>query len=295
MSFNALKFLQDYDVRYYTEGKNCAPGWINIDCDFCNDNDHHGGFNIESGIYNCWRCGTHKTEEVIKEVLGISYNEAREIREEYDDGMLYKQNFNKNKLVQKDIILPGTDLKEMHRRYLMKRNFDPDYIIKKYRIQGTGIVGKWKYRIIIPIYYQHRLVSFQGRDITNKQTYRYKTLSKKESGFDLGTTLYCIDECKRNYIGVVEGCFDRWRMKDDFVCCLTSDLTDNQIMLLSKYEKVYFLFDPEKEAYEKAKKISKKLNVLGIRTYVVSLDIGKDPAELSDDKANDFRKEMGFK
>lgn len=293
MSFNAVKFLEDYNIPHFTEGKNCAPGWINIQCPFHLDTNH-GGFNIRTGLYNCWKCGKSSIENVIQELLDINYYEAKNIKEEYEDSMIYKNQLNKEKLIPKNIELPGGSLQKMHIKYLRKRNFNPEYLVKKYGIKGTNFTGKFKYRIIIPIYYKYRLVSYQGRDVTDKQRLRYKALSKEESGFDLGTILYGIDDCKKDYIGIVEGAFDRFRMGDDFVSCLTSNLTDKQIKLLSGFKKVYFLFDPEKEAYMKAKKVSRQLCSLGVKSYIVSLDDNRDPADLTDEEAKDIRKEIGI-
>lgn len=293
--FNVKKLLDDYNIEYSVTGENTSPDFVNTKCIFCSDPSNHLGWHRGGGYVNCWMCGKHTIEEAIMNLLSIDYIEAKNLIDEYSDRYSIFLSLNKKELKRKRIELPGEELKEMHRKYLIKRGFDPDYIINKYKVKGTGYTGRWKYRIMIPIFLNNQLVSYQGRDITDKQRLRYMTLSKEDSGFDLGTTLYGIDECKNKDTGVlVEGAFDRWKVGSDIMACLTSNITDYQIKLLFNYfKKVVFIFDPEKEAYRKAKKIAIKLNVLGVKSYVVTLD-GRDPADLKKNDIKYIRKEIGI-
>jgi hypothetical protein len=81
--FDAQQMLQDYQIPYWTEGKNCNPGFININCPFCNDHSNHGGFNIQNEYYNCWLCGWYPLIKVIQTVIGCNYQTAHNIKEEY--------------------------------------------------------------------------------------------------------------------------------------------------------------------------------------------------------------------
>ena len=38
---NLFEFLDDYDIEYWTEGKNVVKGWVNITCTFCDDDSNH--------------------------------------------------------------------------------------------------------------------------------------------------------------------------------------------------------------------------------------------------------------
>jgi DNA primase len=290
--FDIINFLSENSITYYTEGKNCQKGWANISCPECNDDSNHGGFNISKGYYNCWKCGKHSLEKIISKLLHCSIYEAKRIIKEYDVSFVYKSIINKNKrkLAEK-IKLPGKELKKMHRRYLRKRNFDPDYLIEKYNIKGTGIVGDWNYRIIIPIYYKNRLVAYQGRDVTNKQAIRYKTSSIEESLINPKNILYNFDNCKQDIICVVEGAFDVWRMGDNFAATLGTSLTKPQLRLLQNYKKVVFLFDQEPEAVKKAEQACAELSIFGIDTYVIYLESG-DPADMDEWESNNIKKEI---
>jgi DNA primase len=291
-----IQLLDDHNIDYKLTGVNTSENFVNTKCVFCDDQSNHLGWHKTGSHTSCWKCGKHRIEDSLMNLLDISYFEAKDLIDEYSGYYnIFLDNVrNRNKQAKK-IKMPGEILQDMHKNYLIKRGFDPDYIERKYRIKGTGYTGDWKYRIMIPIFYKHRLVSYQGRDVTNKQKLRYMTLSEEESGFDIETIFYGIDDCKKDVVGLVEGAFDRWKAGSDFMSCLTSNIGDEQIKLLtSMYKRVFMIFDPEKQAYKNAKEIAKKLNILGVESYVVTLDDGKDPAESSEDDIKYLRKEMGL-
>ena len=82
--------------------------------------------------------------------------------------------------------------------YLEKRNFDVDELQKKYNLVGGGLVGKYKYRIIIPIYENGILVSWQARTILDKKVCdelkipRYKNLPIESSVKNKSYKVYTI-------------------------------------------------------------------------------------------------------
>lgn len=292
--FDVIRLLDEYNVEYSLSGENTSEDFVNIKCVFCDDPKNHLGVRKDGLYSNCWMCGKHSIEDTLTELLGLKYFEVIDLINEYSGRYDIRLN-KKERIENKKLELPGEELKNMHREYLIKRGFDPDYIIKKYKIKGTGFTGRWKYRIMIPIFYKNRLVSYQGRDITNKQKLRYDTLSKKDSGFDLGTIFYGLDDIKnKDIFGLVEGSTDKWRMGNNFLAVLTSNLTEHQIKILCNFKRGFVIFDSEKKAYEKAKKIAEKLNSFKIECYIINLDKGKDPAMLKEEEVKYIRKEMGL-
>jgi len=290
MGFDALLFLRDNGVQYWEEGKNVRRGWVGVRCPFCSDHSNHGGFNVVRGSYSCWRCGGHDIESVIMELLHVSFSRARQLVEEYSvHGQIFRA-MNRKQARAKSVTMPGDPLTEFHRKYLQSRGFDPDYIQKKYGVLGTGPVGPFKLRIMIPIIYHGSVVSYTGRDITGKQLIRYKSLGIEESVINPKHVLYNIDNCRRDWVCLVEGCLDVWRMGDDFCAGLGTQLTDQQIRLLSNYRTVVILFDPEREAQQKAERYASVLSSLGVRVFVVDTESEEDPGAMSDDRAHEVRR-----
>jgi len=296
MGFDALRFFHTYGIQYWTDGPNCQEGWINITCPMtkCNDTTNHMGINPYNGYAHCWICGGHNLQNVIMKLLNITYYEASKIILEFEGRFQAVQRLNKKVPLATKVILPGEAFGNRHKKYLIKRNFDPEYLEKKYQLRGTDITGEWKFRIIIPLIFRERLVSFIGRDITGQSEIRYKNLSKEKSIIDPKECLYDLDNCKKNYVGVVEGIFDKWRMGKNWVATFGTSLTQGQIKLLSKFEKVFIMFDSEEEAQTKAKRLGSLLSSLGSKVEIIDIETGDDPANLTDEEALEINKELGF-
>jgi DNA primase len=300
--FNVEQFLKDYHINYWTEGKNVSPGFINTQCIHCEDSSNHLGWNLSKEYLNCWKCGQHSLDYTISKLLQISKGRAQDIIFEYQDTTVLRSKLNKKEAQATSIKLPGVTLSKFHKQYLKNRNYNPDYIIEKYKVLGTGPNEKFKgiekeydfgLRIIIPIFHKNQLVSFQGRDITNKQKLRYKGCSIQDSVINYKHTLYNMDNCKGNKICVLEGITDVWRMGDGFVATYGTSLTQTQIRLLSDYKDIIFLFDSEDlEAQEKAKKYSYQLSSMGRNVEIIDLENDSDPGDLSEKEVNYIRKEL---
>ncbi len=181
---------------------------------------------------------------------------------------------------------------------MKRRGFDPKYLIKKYGIVGTGPGESWnnisyELRIIIPIFFGGRIVSFQGRDITNQQKERYKACPVEKSVINCKQILYNLDNAKGKWVVVVEGILDVWRMGDGFVASFGTTMTSSQINLLNRrFDKITFLFDSELEAQKKAGLYCAQLSSLGKNVELVQLKKVRDPADLSRRTAEEVRNDI---
>lgn len=294
MPFNAVQFCKDYHVLYFPKGKNVSPGWIGVQCPFCDDKSNHGGIHIKTGKYSCWNCKENDIVKYIQVITGKSFAEALQIKKEYSGGVTHSIGIKRKSNVIK-IELPGDILDTMHKNYLKKRGFDPDYLQRKYHILGTGITGYWRYRLIIPIYHNGQLVSFTSRDITDKQENRYQTLSVEKSIMNPKHTLYGLSYCQnKDRICVVEGPFDVWRMGDGFCSSFGTKITEYQVRLLLDYKHIIFMFDPEMDAYKTSKDIAENIASHGNMVEIINTENKKDPADCDDVEAGVIRKELGF-
>ena len=292
MSFDALSFCRDSGIKYWTEGENVTPGWVNIKCPLCTDKSNHGGFNPTKGYFSCWKCGGHGLSYVIGRLLRIDRTAAEKVISQYEGSGLLRPKIQHKHNPIETLTMIGEPLQTVHKRYLKRRGFDPDLLERKYSLTGTGIVGDWKYRIMIPILHQGQLVSYQGRDVTDAQKLRYKTLSPDKSLVNPKHILYNLDNCRGNTIVVVEGAFDVFRMGDGFAATLGTSMTEAQIKILSRYRRVVFLFDPEPEAQGRARKAANKLSAMGVETELVDLEMEEDPGELSPKQVRMIRREL---
>lgn len=304
MSWDALRFCRENGVTFYLSGKNVRPGWVHFRCPMCGDHSNHGGFNPEDGSYACWRCKGSHPHAIISKLLNLPANEAEDLYNEYEGTTSMRKILNKDTGPRPTKIeLPGGPLRPAHKKYLKGRGFDPDECIERFGLLGTGPSERWqgvdfRLRIIIPIYdYLGRLVNFQGRDITNKQELRYKGPPVDMVPLHHKHTLYGAHKCRdTSTIVVVEGVLDQWRMGDGFVCSFGTSMTTQQIYLLSQWEEIIFLFDPEKEAQKRATEYGKQLASLGRKVETISADFGggRDPGDLTPAEALGIRRDLGI-
>src|SRR2546425_553809 len=78
MKFTEL--LDEYHIRYQTEGHHSRPGWIQIDCPYCGrgSNKFHMGYNVDKNYTNCWKCGPHRLFDALADLTGESWQTLKE-------------------------------------------------------------------------------------------------------------------------------------------------------------------------------------------------------------------------
>ena len=279
---NIEQLLRDYNIPYQTDGKNCSPGFINISCVMCGDSGYHGGFNIKANYYNGWKCGHHSLEDVLSALLGIKWFEAREVLKNYkSDSEASLPSKKVAKARECEWPIDSHRLQGRHKKYLKKRNFNPYEIVELWDIVGTGPIGPYKFRIIIPIYFNGQLVSYQGRDITGRSKLRYKACETHKEVIHHKHVVYGIDHVKDHKAVIVEGVFDVWRLGYGAVSTFGTEVTNEQVLLLAdRLERAFICFDDD-EAESKAESLGNRLIALGVEVDLISID-ADDPAELTD-------------
>ena len=295
------ELYEDHHIDYVTEDhKHSREGWINIECPFCTGNPgYHLGFNLDANRFHCWRCGGKFPEQVVSKILSIPFSQAEAIIEEYG-GVSKKSNKEiKVKVNLQPFKFPSGDLsiKHYHKQYLEKRNFDPDKLISTWGLRGTGPVARldginYARRIIAPIYWQSKMVSFQSRDITGKHEVKYLACPKQREEVEHQHIVYGAPILWGRRGICVEGITDVWRMGHNSFATFGITYTTQQVKIISSlFDEVVILFDPEKEAQRQAKALEAELNFKGIKAWRHS-GIPCDPGDLSQDDADHLLKDL---
>lgn len=277
--FDFPKYVNDYNIPIPDTSKNTGRNWINIQCPFCNDQKNHLGFNTTNNYFHCWKCpdpGFHKIEDVIKKLT--PFENIEYILKKYDSYQIYESRIIKKlkKEKVKKIKLPGEKLKLIHKNYLIKRKYNVTSLEQKYKLLGTTHVGKYKYRLVIPIYFDNQLVTFQTRAL-RKSSSRYINCDPENEVKAIKHIIYNIDNCKRNYCVLTEGVFKVFRLGDNSCAALGKNYTKIQLNILAeRFKKVYVFFDPDKYGQDKAIKICNELHNLGVETYNIVNDLAPD-------------------
>lgn len=290
-----IDLYTDNGIDFLTEGhKHTRPGWVNVACPFCEGNaGYHLGYEIENNKFYCWRCGWHSPVESIAGILNITKKEAKKVIVEYA-GIVKYSNISKPILEKKKLKFPSlvSELTKAHKIYLKKRNFNSEILIKKWGIKGTGPIAmldnvSYKHRILIPIYWNNELVTFQTRDITGKSTVKYLACMKEREKIHHKHILYG-NQQKWGDIGIiVEGVFDVWALGDNAAATLGIEYTTQQVKAIAAhFKKVFICYDPEPQAIKQAKKLAARLSFIGVEAKQVTLL--KDPAEMSVKERKNF-------
>lgn len=289
---NWLSFLNDHGVKESGIRKGL---WIKVPCLFCDSSTgvDYGAINKNSGAYHCWKCGSHKWQEYVSYLTGTVEEDCwKELQPYKDDYVPYEPvkytdrkeqvaiKINRIKAVGSILQCPGEDiLSNRVKKYLRNRGFNTKYLVKKYGIKDGGIVGPYAYRVMIPFYLDSKVVTFQGRHISPNEKIRYMACSDEESLLNVKDMVYNLDNCKKKKAIVVEGVFDCWKIGND--CCAICGISvkDSQIRLLaSRFEELFFLFDPEKKAQDMAAICCQKLKILGVKTHIINVS-GTDASD----------------
>ena len=249
------------------------PGWINFPCPFCGrgGSAFHLGFNVNSGYCNCWKCGGHKTVNVLMEVSGKPYRECKRLI----DGMDPLRSTPKIAHTGRLTLPKGlTPMQPAHRRYLTKRNHNPKEIEQLWNVQGIGIASYLTWRLFIPIIHDGSPISWTTRTIGNSEP-RYINAKTSEEALSIKSILYGEDYCKHTII-VCEGVFDAWRIGPGATATMGVGYSQAQILRISKYPRRVVCFDNSFHAQTRAKELCRSLMCFPGETVRVNLS-GDDP------------------
>jgi len=288
--FNVEKYLvsRNIEIRYQGENVSRSGDWIGICCPSCGENKFHLGIHLGWKICSCWACpfGGNMVKLIMK-LERVSYKEAGQIIEEFSEGRIY----NRPKATSKQIELVNMDfergLQDIHQQYLIDRNFDPEYISAKYRLYNGGISGRYRYRIIAPVIWQNKIVTFIARDVTGLSI-PYLALEENKSIYTTKECLYGLDSVSDTVI-ITEGVTDVWRIGDGSVAILGKNYTPMQLILLKDVRRKFVMLD--KDASEKAERLAHDLSSFGGNVETLTLSNG-DPADLSEDDVKNLRNDI---
>ena len=280
--FDFMGLFAETGEHTTTAGKNVIPGNVNIRCPFCSDQSNHLCCNPEKESVFCWKCGPHSLWDLLDK---IGSQPPGYYLDRYRKGKKTKARYEAAKTTAA-CRFPAVEpaLNPRAAAYLEARGFDPYDLHNRYGIHSTGPVGVWKFRVMIPVYFRRCLVSFVGRDYTDRQQLRYKTAGKTEEAVHHKSILYGLDAVEDlDTVVVVEGIFDAWRLGPGAVATFGTTVTAAQIAVLASLQKlVYVLFDNEREAQQKAGELVAALLLLGCRADSLELpEAVNDPGELS--------------
>lgn len=298
-----VEFLKENDVEVWESGKNVARGWIGLQCPFCEDDSNHLGIRLKDNLCRCWKCGGKNLVEVIREVLNVTWKEAKNIatnisssKDEYQ--VRLRPEIEDFKHEYPTIRLPkeaSTSFPRMHLAYLKTRGFGVK-TIKKYKLHAVYTIGPYKFRIIIPIICNKKIVSFTSRDVTGESSLKYLGASQKKysNPKDFVYNLDSVDVGGEAIL--VEGPIDVWKLGDKAISFFGTSATANQTMHLykKKIKRLYILMDNDFAGKKSATTLARALFPFVKEVNVVRLKNNNDPGELQREEAEILMRRLGL-
>lgn len=291
---DVLSFLEASGIDYRTHGNNVARGDINICCPFCGDTNFHMGIDIETIVIHCWICNfvdihpRPRLVDVIGNHLHIGKGEVFDLMKPFDILPEWRDHADRKKM-KEQIKRPeeskfpegvqSFDTPVSHSQrglaldYLKGRGFGWTEI-DKYDLKFCTN-GLYRYRIMIPVYFNGKMAGFTGRDYMNREgESRYKHCKYELTSMTNDTILYGYDfyvKRRLNHLRIVEGPTDVWRMGDSAVAGMRNKLSLKQIHLIVglKPSTVSIIFDYG--SYDKAYRVGSELSAFIDKIKVVQM------------------------
>lgn len=303
-SLDVVRLLGHIGVDYRLSGKNVSAGWVNINCLYCNDSGHHLGINLTSKMFSCWICReSGSIISLLQRSEKISKRESVELVKKFLTGKVVEYEYKSSSNKQIDVSLPSHILKSplpIHTKYLRERGFEPKQLEAFFDISYTGQISKYrsserivdfKYRIIIPIFINGKLVNFTARDVTGQAEEKYKNCPTDDSAITTKDAIYGYDNIVDGVAAIVEGPTDVWRLGPGALGLFGIKYTRHQLNLLyrKKLKKAVVFFDNEPTAQKIAEKLAKEIGSFIPDVSVLVPDDGiTDPGEMTKKQVKEF-------
>ena len=273
-----VALLEQHGVIVHQGDRQTRPGWINMKCPFCGK-DPYLGINM-TGLYaSCWSCGYTRLEDVLQVVTGWKLRQCWEFVRSLRGSLPTLC----APLRTGELCLPpgAGPILGPHLEYLGQRGFHtPRQVVQDWDLGGIGADGgHLKWRILIPIHYHGKVVSWTTRAIGGREP-RYYTAADKDSIISPTQLCYGMDHV-RNSVVVVEGPVDVWAIGFGAVALLGQTVNSARLEQLSRIPLRVICFDNEPAAQVRARQLADNLSIYGGVTTNMVLRTGKDPASAS--------------
>jgi DNA primase len=295
-----MEYLDNRNIHYDSGGKNISHSgsWVGTQCPFCDDQSNHLGINLDSKAISCWRCSNTKGKSIrdyIHEIEKCSWPQVDNILAQFQNTDKFSTGLPTDEPI-KPLYTPGEILppeatkhfSPLHISFLQSRGFGPETTINKYNLYATSIAGDFKFRIIIPITMDNKLVSYVGRDITGRSGLPYKNCPEGKSPLSVKDCIYNIDTVKDTAVAV-EGILDVWRVGDGTICIFGTMFTSKQLRMMHGIKKLFVLFDSDANDWG----MHFAYQVTNVVPEIVLLQLSEgDPCELNEEGVKKLREEV---
>ena len=258
-------------------------GWLQVNCPNCHDSNHHGALREGVRVFTCFKCGKLSFRRILSELLNV---DARQLETVIRPFNIFSETHTEyERITRRDIkvIYPFEhSLLPIHSNYLTERKFDPERLVRLFKLSGTNhLQGNYSFRIVIPIIFGGELVSWTTRSLDKNAELRYLSCPLEEERIAHKSIVYNFDTVD-DVVLITEGPFDTMRFGDGCVATFGIDFTEEQVELLGSVKKRFILFDPSPSAQLAAERLASMLATYKGSTEIIIPDWEEDLADLND-------------
>jgi DNA primase len=298
-TLDVVAMLNAIPVEVVHSGKNVTAGWVNTNCPYCFDPSAHLGINLESKGFSCWICRkSGSVFTLVKRLMKTNNKDTFAFLKKFLTGKVKFYDEPESSSNKQDVVtLPSHILKSplpVHTKYLRGRGFKPKELEDFFGIRYTGQISKYKasteklvdfkYRIIIPIYINGKLVNFTARDVTGMAEEKYKNCPTDDTIITTKDAIYGYDSIVDDTAVLVEGPTDVWRIGPGALGFFGIKYTRHQLNLLYQkgLKKAVVFFDNEPMAQKIAETLAKEIgSFIPDVSILVPDDSISDPGEMT--------------
>ena len=249
---------------------------LRLNCPFCSianklpDNKLHLYVSLYQNFALCYRCGWRGSKHAVEDVLGVQLPYlSSDIAPDVRLRPLATNQYNPPSITLPPhlelIDNPGIATNGA-RSYLNQRGIT-DADIKRYRISIGVKGGRHNGRIIIPITYRGRTISFVSREFIFASKQRYMMPNADEIPDPTIPVVWNLD-CNQPNVVLCEGILDAIKVGDYAIATLGSTPSEKQVMLIAQhFDEVTILYDAD-VARPSLVELAERLLLSGIEPYI---------------------------
>lgn len=289
---------RDFNIPLLAQGHSrCSVGWVQTHCPFCTDGRRgwHLGFSLDRGAFNCWKCGSLLSKQVIQKLTGKPFGVLIQRYLKSAGGSRPAPVTRKRGSIL-DLPAECGKLQYAHNVYLQDRGFNR--YVHLAETWGLLAVGRgerdWQWRIIIPVHDEAgQMVTYIGRSIAKDPKVRYRMLEDEKALASPNDLLYGEHLTDGDSVIVVEGATDAWRLGPGAVAVLGASWSPTQAARLLSYRRVFIMFDPDETGRNQAQKLADWLAPHKVEVEILT-GFDTDPGNFDEETVKCIRQELGM-
>lgn len=253
-------------LKSYFEHKEQRGQILLKECPFCNNQKYNIEFSIELEVYHCWNCNASGTVYRFLFVHNLPIDE--------DKWKFTKKQIEEQK---KGLVLDVFDVIDYDRyeKFFKYKGIEKQDV-ERYKFMYSN-VGKYKGKLVIPLYEGSKLVYFVARDLTIKGRYYNMERSK------IDILPYYLGEKNRYWLYLCEGVFDAISINKlgySSGVLLGTNLSKEQILKIKRFGFEYAVICLDGDSKKKAFELVEKLLKFNLKSTLILYEDKEEPNSL---------------